>query len=273
MFNKEEMYSRPIYSGSGITIAAAITMIMALVLRHCLTKMTLGDLLTLLHIFFPPSNFLSTRYKLHKLFAMCHNEVEKHFYCVKRQVHSHLGTVVLGTVVMQQLCPIWGADLTIESNTGMFLVLPLECQLREMFEHSNVKDAVHHPYSKTKRGSCNIEDMYDGSAHQSMRNSDTDCISMTWNCDGVKAFTSSMRSIWLKLKHHFIEHYPELIRESGLLIHMWTMRFEAKRAYFKTVVSESRCFKNVLKMLYHSSTTTLSSCCRREMLTITEVAS
>lgn len=53
----------------------------------------------------------------------------------------------------------------------------------------------------------------------------------------------------LKPKHHFIEHYPELIREFGPLIHMWTMRFEAKHAYFKTVVRESRCFKNVLKML------------------------
>jgi len=29
-----------------------------------------------------------------------------------------------------------------------------------------------------------------------MRNFGTDCISLTWNCDGVKAFNSSTRSIW-----------------------------------------------------------------------------
>jgi len=122
---------------------------------------------------------------------MCHDKVEKHFYCAKCQVNEYLGTVIT-----QPLCPVCGADLTIESNTGMFLVLPLDCQLREMFEHSNVRDAVRYPYNRTKQDSCNIEDMYDGSAYQSMRNFDADCISMTWNCDGVKAFNSSTRSIW-----------------------------------------------------------------------------
>ena len=52
-----------------------------------------------------------------------------------------------------------------------------------------------------------------------------------------------------KPKHHYIEHYPELIREQGPLVHVWTMRFEAKHSWFKGVVRESRCFKNILKTL------------------------
>jgi len=56
-----------------------------------------------------------------------------------------------------------------------------------------------------------------------------------------------------KLKHHFTEHNPELIRKFGPLIHMWTMRFEAKHAHFKTVVLESRCFKNGHATLYDFS--------------------
>jgi len=65
-----------------------------------------------------------------------------------------------------------------------------------------------------------------------------------------------------KPKHHFVEHYPDLIREYGPLGAMWTMRFEAKHSYFKRVVSESRCFKNLfvtlaqkhqLMMAYHLS--------------------
>jgi len=52
-----------------------------------------------------------------------------------------------------------------------------------------------------------------------------------------------------KPKHHFVEHYPDLIREYGPLGGMWTMRFEAKHSYFKRVVNESHCFKNLFMTL------------------------
>ena len=32
-------------------------------------------------------------------------------------------------------------------------------------------------------------------------------------------------------KHHFLEHYPQLIREFGPLAALWTMRFEAKQFF------------------------------------------
>ena len=53
----------------------------------------------------------------------------------------------------------------------------------------------------------------------------------------------------LKPKHHFLEHYPDLIREFGPLADMWTMRFESKHSYFKRVINESHCFKNILKTM------------------------
>ncbi|XP_026046980.1 uncharacterized protein LOC113035558 [Astatotilapia calliptera] len=37
-------------------------------------------------------------------------------------------------------------------------------------------------------------------------------------------------------KHHFLEHYPQLIREFGPLAALWTMRFEAKHSFFKKVL-------------------------------------
>lgn len=46
-------------------------------------------------------------------------------------------------------------------------------------------------------------------------------------------------------KHHYIEHYSELIKLFGPLVGLWTMRFEAKHSFFKNVVKHSRCFKNV----------------------------
>lgn len=51
----------------------------------------------------------------------------------------------------------------------------------------------------------------------------------------------------LRPKHHYIDHYPELIRCFGPLVHFWTMRFEAKHSFFKRVVHDTRNFKNVLK--------------------------
>lgn len=50
-------------------------------------------------------------------------------------------------------------------------------------------------------------------------------------------------------KHHFLEHYPQLICEFRPLVALWTMRFEAKHSFFKRVVWHTTCFKNVLLSL------------------------
>ena len=44
-------------------------------------------------------------------------------------------------------------------------------------------------------------------------------------------------------KHHFMIHYPSCIRKIGPLIHMWSMRFEAKHRIFKNTL------KNITKSL------------------------
>lgn len=33
-------------------------------------------------------------------------------------------------------------------------------------------------------------------------------------------------------KHHFLEHYPQLICQFGPLVCLWTLRFEAKHSFF-----------------------------------------
>lgn len=61
-------------------------------------------------------------------------------------------------------------------------------------------------------------------------------------------------------KHHYLEHYPQLIRAFGPLVGHWTLRFEAKHSFFKQVIRYTNCFKNVplslatkhqLMMSYH----------------------
>lgn len=50
-------------------------------------------------------------------------------------------------------------------------------------------------------------------------------------------------------KHHFLEHYPQLIKAFGPLVALWTMRFEAKHSFFKKIVRQTNCFRNILMSL------------------------
>uniref|UniRef100_A0A8P4K3W5 Sterile alpha motif domain-containing protein 3 n=1 Tax=Dicentrarchus labrax TaxID=13489 RepID=A0A8P4K3W5_DICLA len=49
----------------------------------------------------------------------------------------------------------------------------------------------------------------------------------------------------LKPKHHYLNHYPELIVQFGPLIHLWTLRFESKDTYFKQCARRLHNFKNL----------------------------
>lgn len=48
-------------------------------------------------------------------------------------------------------------------------------------------------------------------------------------------------------KHHFAEHYLQLIKAFGPLVLLWTMRFEAKHHFFKKLVRQTCCFRNIVK--------------------------
>lgn len=52
----------------------------------------------------------------------------------------------------------------------------------------------------------------------------------------------------LRHKHHHVEHYPNL-KCFGPLVHLWTMRFEGKYCFFKSIVHDTQNFKNILKTL------------------------
>lgn len=53
----------------------------------------------------------------------------------------------------------------------------------------------------------------------------------------------------LRPKHHFIYHYPELIRKFGPLKILWTMEFEQKNKYFKTTARMARNYQNITSTL------------------------
>lgn len=53
----------------------------------------------------------------------------------------------------------------------------------------------------------------------------------------------------LSPKRHYVKHYLNLIKCFGPLVHVWTVRFEAKHCFYKTVVHGSQISKNILKTL------------------------
>lgn len=46
-------------------------------------------------------------------------------------------------------------------------------------------------------------------------------------------------------KHHFMTHYPTILRLMGPLSHLWAMRYEAKHAYFTQLAPTLKCYKNI----------------------------
>ncbi|CAI6356888.1 unnamed protein product [Macrosiphum euphorbiae] len=60
----------------------------------------------------------------------------------------------------------------------------------------------------------------------------------------VKCFEVTLRP-----KHHYLEHYPQLIQVFGPLICVNTLSFEHKHVFYKNFVRTSRNFKNVTKSI------------------------
>lgn len=53
----------------------------------------------------------------------------------------------------------------------------------------------------------------------------------------------------LRPKHHYLLHYPDLIREFGPLVKLSTLRFESKHQFFKVIAKAVNNFNNILHTL------------------------
>lgn len=56
-----------------------------------------------------------------------------------------------------------------------------------------------------------------------------------WNASwqSTELLQATFPDFTLRPKHHYIEHYPHLIKKFGPLTDVWTMRFEGKHKFFK----------------------------------------
>lgn len=65
----------------------------------------------------------------------------------------------------------------------------------------------------------------------------------------LNSLKSHFPEIKLKPKHHYIQHYPQLILEFGPLIKFSTLRFESKHQFFKHISSTTKNFVNITQTL------------------------
>lgn len=64
-------------------------------------------------------------------------------------------------------------------------------------------------------------------------------------CEHRELLQKTFPNYKLRPKHHFIEHYPQMVKVFGPLIDVWTMCYEGKHKFFKQVIRDTRNFKNV----------------------------
>lgn len=67
--------------------------------------------------------------------------------------------------------------------------------------------------------------------------------------DFLESFLREFPNETLKPKFHFMFHYPDQIEQFGPLVHLQTLRFEAKHSYFKELAQRNKCKKNLCKSL------------------------
>lgn len=68
----------------------------------------------------------------------------------------------------------------------------------------------------------------------------------------VKYHLDNMTAVFgirLKPKHHYMTHYANIVRKVGPLVHMSTMRFEAKHKEFTKIAKSTNNFRNINKTL------------------------
>lgn len=66
--------------------------------------------------------------------------------------------------------------------------------------------------------------------------------------DHRQLFQEVFPNVRLRPKHHYIEHYPQMIRCFGPLVHFWTIRFEGKlkRKYYMMLRTSKTSLKHFL---------------------------
>jgi hypothetical protein len=191
----EDLDHKPLYENCPLTVGLSALLIITFAMRHLLSGKALHDLLGLISLHCRTPNYcFKSLFKFKKHFQHLKSPLKFHKYCARCAVAIDDQTKTCPNALCQQ-------DLTVTGNVSFFIEVPMEKQIASMFGTPGMWDLLKFRFTRIKKGSKNLEDIYDGNQYQKyLKNggilSDQRNISFTWNTDGIPVFKSSKLAIW-----------------------------------------------------------------------------
>lgn len=183
------LQNEPLYSGAPLTVNESMLMIMALFVKHNLTKTCLADIINLINLHCIAENLIEySLYKFKTYFNISLDEVfRKHFYCSvcpSEKLESE-----------QDRCETCRE----KTQVSYFIELPFLNQLQEMYKRDEFYESLQHRFYRQVPPNT-INDIYDASIYQQYTEpgeflSGADNISLGWYTDGIPVFKSSRVSM------------------------------------------------------------------------------
>jgi len=184
--------STPLHSHTDITVAQTVLLIKAFMIRHCLSNIAVGDLLSMITMLLPvPSKLPLSYHSFSKLFPDISNSVHVHYYCKNDKCMSPVDSLA-GEC---EKCKTAFVEQENKKAGQFFLTLDLKFQIREALEIKGVGDCL---ITGNKLCMGQMHNIMDGTFVRSIPDLNTDDpnLCLVWNCDGVPLFKSSEHSLW-----------------------------------------------------------------------------
>lgn len=212
---------KPMYEGATVSTGECLLLLLSFILGNNLTGATVTNLLKLLHLILPSGSLLpKTKFLFDQYFNSFKNGMEYKFYCpVCKTLLDGVGEAYRCTI-----CEICYQKQQLLQKGNFFIYLPLGKQLHDLFQRNGENLNLDHRLTRQKSADDAIEDIYDGQLYKTMAggclSSDPNCLSVSFNCDGVPIFKSSNYSIW-PLQGILNELPPKQRKENVFLLGLW----------------------------------------------------
>ena len=174
-------------------------MILLFTLRHNLTYKAVSDLLQLLRKILPfPNNVPTSFWQFKsKIKSHCASSPKFNLYC--DDCHENLSTD--DTHCTSCCCTQVSYFTTLPVQTQLKSLLSSESMLQinmfVMYIGKEIYTALEYRFTRTKKCSSNIEDVYDGTIYKRLGIlKDKHALSFKHNTDGISVFRSSGKDVW-----------------------------------------------------------------------------
>ena len=134
---EQELSSVPAHlcKGSSLSVSSSSVLIMKFKMRHNLTQEALADLLQLIKLHCPsPNQCSSSVYQFKKHFPDLNYPIVMHYFC-SRCLHA-VESVTESRTCSNAHC---GSDFSVADSVSSFIEVPLDCQLKVLFERRRKK--------------------------------------------------------------------------------------------------------------------------------------